>query len=251
MKSIISPTYKNRQKELANFVQNFDSRGKDFDIRDRNSIKTFSLDQKTVNIKSFKVPNFVNRIAYKFFRSSKAERSYLYAHKLLELGILTPYPIAYFEEQNLLFNRSFYISEHLEYDLSYRELAHPSPYQGNEYILRAFARFTYELHEKGIHFIDHSPGNTLIVLKENGYDFYLVDLNRMEFGEMDYTKRIANFKKLSHRKEDITIMADEYASVSGLDKSKVYTSMLKEVNEFQTAFHKKRRLKRRLKFWKS
>jgi hypothetical protein len=36
------------------------------------------------------------------------------------------------------------------------------------------------MHEASINFLDHSPGNTLIVKKSEGkYDFYLVDLNRM------------------------------------------------------------------------
>lgn len=250
MKEVVSPAYHSYKKELREFVHNFENSGKDFDIRDRNSIKTFTLDHKTINIKSFKVPNLINRIAYKIFRSSKAERSYQYALKLLERDICTPHPIAYYEEKGILFNRSYYISEHLAYDLTYRELAHPSPYQGNENILRAFTRFTYDLHEKGIHFLDHSPGNTLILIKENRYDFYLVDLNRMHFGKMDYKTRIANFKKLSHREEDIAIMADEYAKISGLNNVRVYTTMLQEITEFQNMFLKKKRLKRRLKFWK-
>lgn len=250
MKSVISTTYRKYTKELLNIVHTFDIAGRVFDIRDRNSIKTFTLGENTINVKSFKVPNLINRIAYKIFRSSKAERSYHYAHRLLELGIATPFPIAFFEEKKFLFSRSYYVSEHLSYDLTYRELAHPSPYQGNEDILRAFVRFTYNLHEKGVHFIDHSPGNTLIVLNGSHYDFYLVDLNRMEFVHMDYTKRIANFKKLSHREQDIAIMADEYAHISGLDKNKVFASMSREINTFQANFHKKKRLKRRLKFWK-
>ena len=35
-------------------------------------------------------------------------------------------------------------------------------------ILKAFTRFTYEMHEKQIHFLDHSAGNTLIVQTEKG-----------------------------------------------------------------------------------
>ena len=55
----------------------------------------------------------------------------------------------------------------------------------NEIILRQFIRFSYLLHQKGIEFLDNSPGNTLIKKNEKGvYDFYLVDLNRMKFHQI-------------------------------------------------------------------
>lgn len=248
---MIAPSFKKNADFIAQFVQDFDSSGKKFDDRNRNSIKLFKLHGQTINIKSFKIPNLINRIVYGTLRSSKAARSYTYAHKLLNAGVLTPMPIAYFEDAGILFGRSFYISNHLEYDLTYRELARDSKFTGNEDILRAFTRFTYELHEKNIHFLDHSPGNTLIVLKEDGYDFYLVDLNRMTFGKkLDFSTRMANFKKLSYHEEHIAIMADEYARVSGIDRQKVLITMRNEIIGFQKDFHAKKRLKRRFKFWK-
>jgi hypothetical protein len=59
--------------------------------KDRNVIKLFDLNGQTINIKSFKVPNIVNK-AYKYFRKSKAKRSFEYATILLENGIGTPQP---------------------------------------------------------------------------------------------------------------------------------------------------------------
>lgn len=235
---------------IDGFIKSFDQSGKKFDERNRNMLKLFQIGTETINIKSFKIPNLINRFAYKTIRSSKAARSFEYAHKLLALGIKTPQPIAYYEEEGVLFGRSFYVSEHLTYDLTYRELCHDSPYVGNEEILRAFAKFTYTLHQKGVHFLDHSPGNTLIVTKEDGYDFYLVDLNRMKFGKMDFKTRIKNFERLSHRPEDISIMAKAYAEESKEDPAIVEIAMRKAVHSFQEAFHKKQRLKKKLRFWK-
>ena len=37
--------------------------------------------------KRFKKPNFFNKIIYTFFRSTKAQRSFNYAKKLIELGL--------------------------------------------------------------------------------------------------------------------------------------------------------------------
>jgi hypothetical protein len=106
------------------------------------------------------------------------------------------------------------------------------------------------LHEKGIHFLDHSPGNTLIQINNGDYKFYLVDLNRMEFKALDFKTRIKNFSRLTIHKSMIEVMSDEYAKCSGEDYNKVFNLMWKETEDFQDKYHKKRKLKKNLKFWK-
>lgn len=240
---------KSFKSRLTQLIHNFDAiKG---GTGERNIIKTTQLDDVNLNIKAFMIPNIVNQIAYRFFRKSKAQRSFEYAHKLIELNIGTPKPLAYFEYKILvLFKKSFYITEQLDCDLTYRELTFDFNYPNFDVILRAFTRFTYSLHEKGIHFLDHSPGNTLI--KKNGadYDFYLVDLNRMKFGILDFGTRIKNFSRLTIHKSMVEVMSDEYAKCSGEDYNTIFNLMWKETEDFQYRFHRKKRLKKKLKFWK-
>ena len=218
---------------------------------ERNVIKILEIDGVQINIKAFKRPNVVNKIVYRFFRKSKAQRSFEYANKLIELGIGTPKPLAYFEFRDLLtFGKSFYLSEQFDCDLTYRELIHDFNYPDYDNILRAFTRFTYELHEKGIQFLDHSPGNTLIKNNANGYDFYLVDLNRMNFGVLDFETRIKNFSRLTPHKSMIEVMSDEYAKCSGEDYTRIFNLMWQETEYFQEKFIRKKQLKKKLKFWK-
>ncbi len=242
-----------KQKELLDdYILNFESKGENFGNQDRNSLKLFQLNEKTINVKSFKVPNIINQIAYRFFRKSKAQRSFEYANKLTELHIGTPQPIAYYEYSTpFLFKKSYYISEHLDYDLTYRELTKDLNYPNHEAILRAFTRFTYNLHENNIHFLDHSPGNTLINLDGDDYKFYLVDLNRMNFEPMDFETKIKNFSRLTTHKSMIEVMSDEYSKCSGLNYDEVFNLMWQFTQEFQDKFQRKRRLKKKLKFWKS
>lgn len=250
MKYICTELYKPFAEEIKERILNFNSEGEDF-IIGRNSIKLFSLQNKTINIKAFRVPNVFNQIAYKFLRKSKAQRSFEYAKKLIELNIGTPEPIAYFEFTTpFLFKKSFYVSEHLDCDLTYRELTKNLDYPDFENILRAFTRFTFQLHEKGIHFLDHSPGNTLITKNETSYDFFLVDLNRMKFGPMDFKTRIKNFSRLTIHQSMVEIMSDEYAKCSGEDYNTIFELMWQETESFQEKFHRKKRLKKQLKFWK-
>lgn len=249
--SKIQEEYKDYRYQLDHYIANFTVEGKSYGNQDRNSLKLFDLNGKTINVKSFKIPNIFNQIAYKFFRKSKAQRSFEYANKLIEMGIGTPQPIAYYEFTTpLLFKKSYYVSEHLKYDLTYRELTTNLKYPNHEDILRAFTRFTFQLHEKGINFLDHSPGNTLIQLNNGDYKFFLVDLNRMNFGKLDFETRIKNFSRLTIHKSMVDVMSDEYANCSGYEFNKVFDLMWRETEAFQERFYQKIRFKKRLKFWK-
>nr|WP_245940275.1 lipopolysaccharide kinase InaA family protein [Seonamhaeicola aphaedonensis] len=237
------------KKKLTEVICNFSSI--EGGVGERNIIKIVNVDGVNLNIKSFKIPNIFNQIAYKFFRKSKAQRSFEYAKKLIELEVGTPKPIAYFEYESLfLFNKSFYVSEQLDYDFTYRELTHDFNIPDYDKILRLFTRFTFSLHEKGIHFLDHSPGNTLIKKNGDKYDFYLVDLNRMNFGAMDFETRIKNFARLTKHKSMVEVMSDEYAKCSNVNYSKVFSLMWRETQAFQERFNRKKRWKKKLKFWK-
>lgn len=247
----IASNFKTDMDFFDTIVLNYDVEGQSFGNQDRNSLKLFDLNGKTLNIKSFKIPNIFNQIAYRFFRKSKAQRSFEFANKLTEMGIGTPQPIAYYEFTTpLLFKKSYYVSEHLKYDLTYRELTTNLKYPNHEDILRAFTRFTFQLHEKGINFLDHSPGNTLIQLHNGDYKFFLVDLNRMNFGKLDFETRIKNFSRLTIHKSMVEVMSDEYAKISGYDYNKVFDLMWRETEAFQERFYQKIHLKKRLKFWK-
>ena len=249
MKSVYHKIYKDYKATLDGFITNFETSGEDFGNQDRNSLKLFKLNNIVANIKCFRIPNIFNQIAYKFFRKSKAQRSFEYANKLQEIGIGTPQPIAYYEFSSVLFfKKSFYISEQQDCDLTYRELTTNFDYPDYEAILRAFVRFTFKLHENDVLFLDHSPGNTLIKKTTNGYEFFLVDLNRMKFETLNFKTRIKNFSKLTTHKFMVEIMSEEYAKLLNVEFSKVFDLMWKETKIFQEKYHRKQRLKKKLKF---
>lgn len=251
MKSKIVKAYQKHKASINHFIYNFDSTGTPFGNQDRNSLKLFEIEGKTINVKSFKIPNFVNQIAYRFLRKSKAQRSFEYANELINLGIGTPQPIAYYEFNTaLLFKKSYYISEQLDCDITYRELTTDLNYPDHEDILRTFTRFTYNLHEKNVNFLDHSPGNTLIKKSGNSYNFYLVDLNRMKFKPMDFETRVKNFAKLTTHEFMVKIMSDEYAKCCNEPYEKVFNLMWNSTQAFQEKYYRKKRLKKKLKFWK-
>ena len=254
MKYILSPLFNLSDKQIYFLITQFETSGTLFGNGDRNTIKLFDLNGQSINIKSFKIPNLINKIAYRYFRKSKARRSFEYATTLLEKGIGTPQPIAYLENYNWLgLTSSFYVSEHLVTELTFRELVEIPEYPENEIILRQFTQFCFDLHEKGIEFLDHSPGNTLIKkVGDQKYAFYLVDLNRMNFHTtMDFEMRMKNLSRLTPKKEMIAIMSEEYAKFYPQSKEIVFEKMWFFTQDFQQKFAKKKRLKKRLKFWKA
>ncbi|RZN82125.1 MAG: Kdo domain containing protein [Winogradskyella sp.] len=252
MKRVFASDDKTFNDQLLEFIINFKSEGEMFNDGDRNVIKTKIIDGVAINVKSFRTPNLINKFVYRFFRKSKAQRSFEYAQHLEKNEIGTPKPFGYFENSNALsFKNSYYASAHLKADLTYRELTTDLKYPNHEAILRAFTRFSYQLHQKGINFLDHSPGNTLIELNNSDYKFYLVDLNRMKFGKMDFEARMKNLSKLTIHKSMIKVMSNEYAKVSGEDEANVFSAMWKETQDFQERYHRKKRLKKKLKFWKN
>ena len=254
MKYILSPLFNLSDKQIYFLITQFETSGTLFGNGDRNTIKLFDLNGQSINIKSFKIPNLINKIAYRYFRKSKARRSFEYATTLLEKGIGTPQPIAYLENYNWLgLTSSFYVSEHLVTELTFRELVEIPEYPENEIILRQFTQFCFDLHEKGIEFLDHSPGNTLIKkVGDQKYAFYLVDLNRMNFHTtMDFDMRMKNLSRLTPKKEMIAIMSEEYAKFYPQSKEIVFEKMWFFTQEFQQKFAKKQRLKKKLKFWKA
>lgn len=215
---------------------------------DRNLIKIVNYDGQKLVVKAFKIPNFINKIAYRFFRKSKAARSYYNAQYLEKHGIGTPAPVAFLEKvSGWGFYDSYYVSAYYDHDFTFREITNDENLANKERILIQFTRFMYNMHEAGIYFLDHSPGNTLIKRANGVFTFALVDLNRMKFYDIPYEHRLKNFERLSPKKWMYEIMGTEYAKLSGTDAQQTIATMWQHTQDFQAAFHKKKRFKKKLK----
>ena len=248
-----NPKFSNLSDILNEIFVNFNFKGKILVNGQRNAIKLFEVEGITLNIKSFKRPNLFNKIVYRYFRKSKARRSFEFASKLMEMQIGTPQPVAFFENYDVVgLNESYYVCEHLENVFEFREIVQNEAFENRDFIIRKFTQFTFEMHEKGIEFLDHSPGNTLIYKNTDGsYSFFLVDLNRMQFHEtIDFKTRMKNLSKITHKKDMIEVMSNEYAKLSNGDETTIFETMWGLTADFQYRFHRKKRIKKKLKFWK-
>lgn len=251
MHSVYHPSYQKAAEAIDLIIEEFSISEEYVAEPARNAIKAFDLQGERVTVKRFKVPNAINKFAYKFLRKSKAERSFTYANKLLELGIGTPQPIAYYEETSAIaFLKSYYVCAFVDADFTFRELITDTSIPDVNEILREFTRFTFQLHENNVLFKDHSPGNTLIKRTSEGIEFYLVDLNRMEFKPLTFEERVLNFIRLTPKKDMVEVMSDEYAKLTGRSFEEVFSLMWGQTEAFQKKYWRKVRMKQKWMFWR-
>lgn len=211
---VIHPDYQHLRSQILDIPRRFPHEGT-LVYQARNTLKAITIDGITLNVKSYRPPHLINRVAYAYLRSTKAERSYRYALLLLSRGIPTPQPVAYIIQRDTLgVTHSYYITLQLTNVFEFRDLRRLNPPDLNP-ILIAFTRFTHHLHQLGIHFIDHSPGNTLIRRETDGtYTFYLVDLNRLRLHHLTPLQGLRNFRLLNATAPMIRIIATEYAHLT-------------------------------------
>ncbi|MEZ4858112.1 MAG: lipopolysaccharide kinase InaA family protein [Flavobacteriaceae bacterium] len=245
---VVHSQFIQHSEALKQWINHFETEGEVVVKGDRNVIKKKEIHGVFINAKKFKTPNIFQSLVYQYLRKGKARRSFEYASKLIVLGINTPFPVAYYERFSMGLKESFYLSLQLDYDFDFRVLNHNPQWPHRKEILEQMATFTYQLHERDIHFMDHSPGNTLINEKENGlYDFYLIDLNRIRFEKLDFHQRMKNFRRLWLSKTMINIMAPVYAKLYGTTESETHQLMTLYSRKFQRKVNSKKLRKRRKK----
>jgi len=212
----INPEFSRLTQYVKHLPDGFDGCGEEL-YKVRNEVRLIEVDGVKLVVKKFKVPHLINRIAYGFFRKSKARRSYEYSKMLLEKGFGAAVPVAYREDKNLGFlSTSYFVSLYCDYGRDFNEFRRTET-DGREDVLRDFARFTARLHDAGIQHLDYGGGNILFRQKENKTEFCLIDINRMRLGPVDMKSGCENFRLLYMTEEPFRILMKEYALARGFD----------------------------------
>lgn len=196
----------------------------------RNTVYSFPHPNGNVNIKAFRRPGLINSLVYTMFRKSKAQRSFEYASRLIEMGFHSPAPIGYGEERDgMRLKRSYYFSEQIEA----QTLRDWEQKPDCEPLLRALAKEIVKLHRAGVWHKDFSPGNILYTGNENeGYTFYYIDLNRMQFNVTSRNKLMTMFKAINLSPGETERIARYYAEEAGEDPDKTAQIALKKLNQY-------------------
>jgi len=231
----INEKYKKYTDSLLNIQNHFQNSSNSIH-KARNELKTITFGTLNTVVKSFKVPNIINKIVYTFFRDSKAKKSYEYS---LRIGDFTPEPLGYIEfYKHGLLDESYFIAQEFAYDFTIREPLLDKNFPNREEIFKAFAHFTLKLHNNNIFHNDYSPGNILIKKEKDTYIFKIVDINRMKFIPLSQEQRAENFSKLWASDDILTLIASEYAKNFQVDNTFIqkvlfYSNKHKKIKNFK------------------
>ena len=199
-----------------------------------------------VAVKAFQVPARPRGFIYAHLRPSKARRSFEHAEKLLELGIGTPDPVAWIEhEEAACLRESCYVCRYWPPDIDLTGLLYRGDCAGpdTDSLLKELARFTLLQHESGVLHLDYNPGNILARAAGAGFEFALVDLNRLRFRPLNRNDRISCLVRLTTSGDYLRSIGRRYADILGEDAER----FCRELERARSRFRRRRRTMHRVK----
>lgn len=228
---IVSPKFTSLHSFLETIPTIFVTHGETI-YKARNEIKLIEHNGQLMVVKSYKKPHLINQIAYGMLRKSKAHRAFEYAQRLLQQYITTPIPIAYIEQRTFgLLTNSFFISTFCTYPHLLRELWNYTSSDKHE-LIHSFASFTAQLHAQNIYPVDYSPGNILFDKTPTGFQFALIDINRMRFTTVTSQMAAYGFRRLRVDEQTLMEIAQTYANLRSIEKKSFVTKTLHYHRQF-------------------
>ena len=213
----INPAYNRLSEYLQHIPLKFDNEG-DIIYDKRNTLRRITAPDGTILcIKRYHTPRLLNHIVYTLFREPKAQRAYQNAIRLAQLDIPTPQPVAY-----ILCNKHGFIAD--SYLITLYSPLRRNMYEfdngdihDREHILQAFAQLTADIHNHGIIHSDYSPGNILFDDNNGKVEFSIIDINRMQFRNVDMNTGCRNLQRLWGTPDTIRYIAELYAEARHFD----------------------------------
>ena len=214
---------------IENITQNGIPQSAQIIYSGRNNVYTLTADDGTViNIKSFHKPKFPNNYIYTNFRPSKAERSYLHAKRLLSMGILTPEPFGWGEvKEGGELKESYYFCR----QVPFQNVRNWQDIPDYELMLKALGKDIVKFFKNGVLHKDFTAGNILFEpIGEGNYNFYYIDLNRLDFNVHSHCKLMSMFRGIHPEKEQVAKLAEYFAKAANLDAEKTVREALHQVD---------------------
>lgn len=237
----INPKYAHLRSFIESIPDVFEQEGKEI-YNKRNLIKVLTAPDGTlVNVKRFHIPHGPNRLIYSWnIRKPKGQRAYEYPAILRSKGIGTPEPLALIEERNPLciLGYSYLITIQCDYGHTLYEVGNAKPGE-YELLAKALAHFAVKIHHAHILHKDFTPGNILWKQDDEGFQFMLVDINRMKFGPVSIHQGLYNLRRFWGPKDFTKILVSEYALLRNANVEEAVEYVMKARAEFWTKYGKK------------
>ena len=246
---VLNPKYEHLREAIAQLIYPFRFARSGVVLHDgRNTIKRFDVDGTLLAVKRYGHISPLNKVVYGTLRRSKAERAYLHAVRLRNLGIDTPEEVAAFVEERRygILRASYFISLYSDYRPVMELIEEKAPDADVQMCLfDHLASFIYHIHWAGILHRDLNIGNILCAERETGkFSFQLIDTNRMEFRKnLSMQMRMHNLRRLSCPLTIYLSILESYALIVRVERDSL---QLKGV-WYRLLFENRKRFKSRLK----
>ncbi len=250
MQIVISPKYQVSYDFVLQIPIIFNVEGETV-YQGRNTIKRFKTSNGEWIVKRYKKPNIIQRIAYTFFKKSKAERAYLYAQKLQSKNICTPEGIAYIEEKKYgLIRDCYFISTSCDAPTLYPTLGGNDDY--DPCLAGSLAAFFMELHQKEFLHGDPNLNNILFRKDKNGdFQFVVIDTNRSVFKPSPSKQEcLHNLMRITHNRELLKYITLRYAILRGWNTGKSVNIVMKALHRFEKRNKIKQAIKKKFFLFK-
>lgn len=245
MKNItVNPEFSYAESFVRSLPVTFDGTGKML-YNERNVVKSFTVEGNILVVKRYKRPNIVQRVAYTFFKKSKAERAYVFAKMMRDRGIDTPHEVAYIEiRDGLLMSDSYFVSTSCTLPALSTLLRRPD---FSHDAADALASFLVKLHLKGVLHGDLNLTNILYEEHDGRYHFALIDTNRSKFKTPTRADCLENLKRLTHDKPLMAYVIGRYAEERGWDGERTTVEIIGRLRRFERKREMKRKIERPFK----
>lgn len=234
MKIVLSPEYQSMAEAVARLPLLMEQGGGDVVYDGRNRVCRFVVDGQRLMVKRFKRANAVQRVAYTFFRPTKAARAFRYAAEFNRRGISTPAPVAYMEQRGSgLFTVGFFVSTEAPGIEASRLLREVPDYPSA--LAEAVARQVVFMHSRGVLHGDLNLTNFLCTEADGDYVFSMIDINRSRFTD-GFPSRDAcmdNLVRLTHRRDLYEDLVRRYARQRQWDEASAVADALCRLHRFE------------------
>lgn len=230
---ILQPEYQAASGFIARLPEIFEQQG-EMIYSGRNVVKRFHTDYGVWIVKRYRKPNIFQRLAYTFWRKSKAERAFLYAEKLLSAGIDTPAGIGYIEcREHGLFRNGYFISAECTDAPLFPILIEKADF--DKKLATALAEFFVRMHRAGFLHGDPNLRNILYHTDRQGKPhFSVIDTNRSLFtSNPTPAECLDNLKRISHRRDLLQYIVREYATLRGWDPAQSVCQVTNALDKFE------------------
>ena len=205
--------------QLFSFVDqlpfNFEQLGEQI-FKNRNAIRRIVVEGEAFVVKEFCLPHRFNRFVYRWFRATKAARSFRNAEWFRAAGVGSPEPIGFCDTGSTLFiGHCYYVCRQSMLRYNFRDLNDETP-QLLE-VLHAVGETAARMNDHGWWHKDFSGGNVLWDITSRGVAVELIDLNRLRIGTLSPERGVLNLAALRPPKSWRLPLVEGYAAVRNAD----------------------------------